>query len=61
MIITRRGFVSALAALSGGAALPRHVTATSKVFAEADTLGSPTWEEVRAMFDLRPDRILRAI
>jgi isopenicillin-N epimerase len=59
MTATRRGFLSAFVAFSGAAALPGKAGAIRpERLSNADALGpQTTWEEVRALFDLRPDRI----
>src|SRR3954471_9844209 len=57
MIQNRRGFLGHVAATATAAIGPSLIGARSAA-AAAETIGAQTtWEEVRALFELRPDRI----
>ena len=56
MTATRRGFLSTLAAFTG--ALSHAGAIPAPRTPRTETLGPhTTWDEIRALFDLRPDRI----
>ena len=57
MSISRRGFIGAAAAAAGAVVAPASIARSSTSNAAAEIGHHTTWEEVRGLFELRPDRI----
>jgi isopenicillin-N epimerase len=58
MTSDRRSFLSTISSLAAATALPRSATAATAPTVVTDDLSPTTsWEDVRALFELRPDRI----